>query len=116
MASTIPSAISWSASSAQSHWERLRPSVSGRSQARRTTWIATSGGKTALGTTAGGVSEAVQALDEKPLGPLADDSPLHTSRPPHIGLGVPSGQQQDDFPPACPPCSDGGRPLPPFQG
>ena len=36
-------------------------------------------GKIALGTAARGVREAIQALGEKPLGPLADDGPLHTN-------------------------------------
>jgi hypothetical protein len=79
-------------------------------------WIATSGGEIALGTAARGVSEAIQTLGEKPLGPLADDGPLHTNSLSHVGWGVPSDQQQDDFPPACQPCRKGGRPLPPFQG
>jgi hypothetical protein len=90
--STTPSAMSWRASSVQSHWERLRPSESGRSQARRTTWIATSGGKTTLGTAARGVGEPVQALRQKAFGPLADHRPLDSHGASHIGVGVPSGQ------------------------
>jgi hypothetical protein len=69
MSSTIPSAMSWRASSVQSHCERLRPSGAGRSQARRTTCIATSGGKRPLGAAARGVREAFQALGQKPPRP-----------------------------------------------
>jgi len=57
----------------------MRPSASARSQASRTTWNRDSGGEIALGTAARGVSEAIQALGEKPHGPLADDGPLHTN-------------------------------------
>jgi hypothetical protein len=53
---------------------------------------------------------------EKPLGPLADDGPLPTHGLSHVGLGVSSDQQQNDFPPACQPCRKGGRSLSPFQG
>src|SRR6266566_267650 len=86
MSSTSSAAMSWRASSAQSHWERLRPSVSGRSQASRTTWIATSGGKHALGTTARGVRQAIEALGQKAPRPLANDGPLDADRLRHVEL------------------------------
>ena len=47
-------------------------------------------GESRLGSTAGGVRAAIQALGEKPLGPLANDGPLHPNRLSHVGLGVPS--------------------------
>jgi hypothetical protein len=50
-------------------------------------------GGTAPGTAAGGVSEAIQVLGEKPLGPLADDGLLRTNGLSHVGLGGPSDQQ-----------------------
>jgi hypothetical protein len=112
----MPSALSWWASAVHSPGDRRRPSASGRSQARRTTWIATSGGKIALGTAAEGVREAIQALRQTPLSPRADDGPLHTNRVRHIGVGGPRGQHQDDFPPAYQPCRHGGRSLPAFHG
>jgi hypothetical protein len=108
--------MSGRASSSPSHGERLRPRVSGRSQARRPTCIATSGGKPALGAAARGVGEAIQALGEKPPGPLADDGPLDANRLGHGGVGLASRQQQEDLPPTGQSGGDGGRPLPAFQG
>src|SRR5262252_5619949 len=116
MSSTMASAMSWCASSAPSHWDRLRPRISGRSQARCTTWIATSGGKSALSTAAGGVSQAIQALGEKPLGPFAHHGPLGAHSLGHLGLRVPRSQEENDLPPTGQPCRESGRPLPPFQG
>jgi hypothetical protein len=116
MSATIPSAMSWRASSRQSHWERLRPSVSGLSQARRTTWIATSGGKKAFGPAARGISEPCEALRKKAPGPLAHDAPLGTNHLPHVGLGEPSRQQEDDSPPPREPGGNRGGTLPAFQG
>lgn len=108
--------MSWCASSVPSHWDKLRPSIFGRSQARRTTWIATSGRKTALGSAAGGVREAIQALGEKPLSPLPDHRPLHADRLSHRRLGMSGGQQEEHLPPARQPSGEGGRLLPSFQG
>jgi hypothetical protein len=108
--------MSGRASSAQSHGERLRPRGAGRSQARRTTCIAMSGGKTALGAAARGVGEAIQALGEQPPGPLAHDGPLDANRLGHVGVGMASRQQPEDLPPTCQSGGDGGRPLPAFQG
>lgn len=45
MSSTTSDSINCRANSAQSHWERLAPHLSGLSQASFTTWSATSGGK-----------------------------------------------------------------------
>jgi hypothetical protein len=94
----ILAAMSARASSVQSHGERLRPSESGRSQARRTTWIATSGGNPTPGTVARGVCEPGQALRQTVFAPLADHRPLDAYGAAHIGR------------------DDGGRPLPAFQG
>ena len=105
---TSPSATSCRASSAQSHWERLRSSRSGRSQARRTTWMATSGGKTALGTAARSVSEAIQPLGQKPSGPFAHDRALDTNGLGHMGMRVPSRQEENDLASADQPGSNGG--------
>lgn len=115
MSSTTPSAMRGRASSAPSHWERRRPTRSGRSQAKRTREIATSGGKTALGPTARGVCKTVQTLGEKPLGPVADHGPLHTHGPRHRGLRGPCCQQKDHLPPADHAGGQGGGPLPPLQ-
>ena len=90
--------MSWRASSAQSHWERLRPSVSGRSQARRTTWIATSGGKNALGPAARGVRQALEALGQKAPRPLANDGPLDADGLRHVGLEWPAASKRIIFP------------------
>lgn len=54
--------------------------MSGRSQARRPTWIATSGGKTPFGPTAMGVREAIHTLGEKTFGPVVDHGALHADR------------------------------------
>ena len=116
MSSMISAAMSCRARSVQSHGERLRPSGSGRSQARRTRWIATSGGKTALGPAARGVGEPCQALGENALGPLAHHRPLDAQRARHGRLGVPCGQEEDNLPPACQPGGDGGGTLPVLQG
>jgi hypothetical protein len=78
--------------------------------------MATSGGKTALGAAARGVREAFKALGQKPSGPLAHDGALDANRLGHIGLRVPSRQQEKDLPPTHQSGSDGGRPLPAFQG
>jgi hypothetical protein len=116
MASTIPSAMSSRASAVHSHWERLRPTRSGRSQARRTTWIATSGGKTALGPAARGVGEPRQALGEEALGPLSHHRPLDAHRARHVRLGVPCGQEEENRPPSRQPGGDSGGTLPVLQG
>jgi hypothetical protein len=116
MSVTIPSATSWRASSRQSHWERLRPRASGRSQASRTKWIATSGGKKTLGAAARGVHKPVEALGEKAFGPFAHDARLDTDHLGHIGLGVPSSQQENKPPPPRQPGGKRGRVLPTFQG
>jgi hypothetical protein len=78
-------------------------------------WIATSGGKTALGPAARRVGEPVQPLDEEALGPVANHGPLHANRLRCCGLGRASCQQEDDLPPASQSCRNGGRTLPPFQ-
>jgi hypothetical protein len=41
---------------------------------------------------------------------------LHTNCLCHVGLGVHSSEQKDNLPLACQTCSNGSRPLPPFQG
>ena len=115
MSATIPAAMSWRASSRHSPWERLRPRRSGRSQARRTTSIATSGGKTARGAAARSVAEALQALGQKPLRPLADDDALDAAHLRHLALRVSVSQQQDHASPAHQPCRHGGRSLPAWQ-
>src|SRR5215211_2805296 len=116
MSSTIPSAMSWCASSVPSHWERLRPSRSGRSQASRTTWIATSGGKTPFGPAARGINEPIEAVGEKALGPLPHHPPLNSDPLCHLGWRIPLGRQENHAPPACQPCGHGGCPLPALQG
>src|SRR5262245_51326358 len=116
MSSMISSAMSCRASSVQSHWVGLRPSGSGRSQARRTTWIAPSGGKTTLGPAARGVGEPCQALGEKALGPLAHHRPLDAQRARHGSLGVPFGQEEENLPPSCQPGGNRGGTLPVLQG
>jgi len=83
---------------------------------RRTTWIATSGGKTALGTAAMGVRETIQAPGQKPPGPLADDGALHGDRACHLRVRVPVGQEQDNASPVYQAGCHRGRPLPVFQG
>src|SRR5512132_1677798 len=108
MSATSPSAISCRASSAQSHWERLRPNRSGRSQAKRTTWMATAGGKTALGTAARSVSQAIQPLGQKPSGPFTYDGPLDANSLSHVGVRVPSRQEKNDLSPAHPSGTEGG--------
>jgi hypothetical protein len=82
----MASAMSCRASCAQSYWERLRPRMSGRSQARRTTWMATSGGKNALGPSARGVIQLLKPLGEKPHSLLAHDTPLDVGHLRHMGL------------------------------
>jgi hypothetical protein len=77
--------------------------------------MATSGGNPALGAAARGVGEPVQALGEKPLGPVADHGPLHADRVRRRGLRGPCGQQKDTLPPAGHSCRHGGRTWPPFQ-
>jgi len=89
--------------------------MSGRSQARRTTWIATCGGKNALGAAARGVRQAIHTLGAKALGPLTDHGPLHADGLRHGGLGGPVRQEEDNLPPSGQSCSDDGRSLPPFQ-
>src|SRR5262249_20058580 len=98
-----------------SQWARLRPSRSGRSQARRTTWLATAGATTALGTTARGVRQTLHTPGEKAFGPLTAHGPLHADGRRHGGWGGPLRQQADNRPPSGQSCSAKGRPLPPFQ-
>src|SRR5512132_520414 len=109
MSATSPSAISCRASSAQAHGERLRPNSSGRSQAKRTTWMATAGGKTALGAAARSVSEAIQPLGQKPSGPFTHDRTLDANRLGHVGVRVPSRQQKNDLPRAHQSGGEGSR-------
>ena len=99
--------MSCRASSVQSHWERLRPTRSGRSQAKRTTWIATSGGKTALGPAARRVCQPRKTLGEKACGPRADHRPLDAHGAPHFRLRMPPSQQEDNLPPSGQPGGDG---------
>jgi hypothetical protein len=54
--------------------------------------MATSGGKKALGPPAQGLGQALEALRQKALGPLADDRPLDPNQLGHLGLGVSCGQ------------------------
>ena len=62
--------------------------------------MATVGGKTALGTAAGGVRETIQPLGQKPSGPLTHDAPLDANRLGHTGVRGPSRQEEHDFSPA----------------
>src|SRR4051812_31872136 len=71
MLATTPSRTSWSASSRQSHWDRERPSFSGRSQAILTRWRATVGGKSGLAPASRLVDETRESLAEVALNPFA---------------------------------------------
>src|SRR5690242_8511451 len=71
MLATTPSRTSWPANSRQSHWDKERPSLSGRSQAILTRWSATVGGKDGLSPASWLVGEARQPLGEIAFGPLA---------------------------------------------
>ena len=74
--STLASALSCRASAWPSPWERRRPRISGRSPARRTTSMATSGGQHAPGAAARSGSPPHEALGQKPPRPLADAAAL----------------------------------------
>ncbi len=78
--------------------------------------MATAGGKTALGAAARGVREAIQPLGQKPSGPLPHDGALDANGLGHVGVGVPSSHEENDFPPAHQSGREGGRSLPAFQG
>jgi hypothetical protein len=86
--------MSGRASAVPSHWERRRPRTSGRSQANRTRWSATSGGKNALGASARGVSEPVEALGATALGPCAHKAPLDSNHLGHVGGGGPAASNR----------------------
>src|SRR5262245_7909653 len=72
MLGTTPSRTNARAISAQSHCDRDRPRRSGRSQASLTACTATAGGKGGLTSAAGSVLQALEALGQEPLDPLAD--------------------------------------------
>ena len=78
--------------------------------------MATVGGKTALGTAAGGVRETIQPLGQKPSGPFTHDRTLDANDLGHMGVRMPSRQAENDLPPTHQSGSKGGRPLPVFQG
>src|SRR3990172_1359155 len=81
MESTMPHSMSSRASSAQSQVERLRPILSGRSQAILTRWTATSGGKNRLAPTARLILQPPEALLEKALDPLVHNHARNTHTP-----------------------------------
>jgi hypothetical protein len=108
LSATSPSARRGRPSSAPSHGERLRPSRAGRSQARRTTWMATSGGNIALGPAARSVREAIHPLGQQSSGPFAHDRALDANGLGHVGVCVPSRHEAHELAPADPPGGDGG--------
>src|SRR5215831_16334167 len=72
MLGTMPSRTNARATSAQSHCDRDRPRRSGRSQASLTACNATAGGKGGLAPAAGSVLQALKALGQEALDPLAE--------------------------------------------
>jgi hypothetical protein len=71
-----------------------------------------SGGETAHGPAARGVSQPLQMFCQELSGPHSYDPTLDADQLGHLGLGVPVGQQEDNLPPACQAGGNGGRPLP----
>ena len=116
MSAIMAAAMSSRASAVPSPGERLRPGISGRSQAGRPTWIATSGGTKARGSATRGVSPALPAVGQRPAGPLTPDRPLDTNSLCHTGLRASSGHAEHTRPMPRQPRGAGGRPLPALQG
>ena len=73
--STIPSSISFFASSAQSHVDSDRATSSGNSHASLTRYVATIGGKTRGPPASWCICKAAKSIDREPGSPLAYDPP-----------------------------------------
>src|SRR3954447_6043676 len=113
--STTPSRASGSARARQSHWDKERPSLSGRSQAILTRCRATEGGKGGLAPAARLVGEALQALGEVAPGPLAGVADGQPGGAGGVLEGVAAVQQPRQAGAADQPVAEGRRTEPTFQ-
>jgi hypothetical protein len=111
MLSVTPAWTRARASSVQSHWERLRPQSSGRSQASLTRCTATSGGKARGAPQASFLSLPSEALLAVTFAPLRDHARRHLDTAGHIGQGEAVSAQQDHPRPPCEACGDRCAPL-----
>jgi hypothetical protein len=115
MEETTPSATSCRASSGLSHWDKLRPLSSGRSQASFTRWIATSGGKKRLPAPPGLVVQPRHPLAVVSLHPFVDKQTGQTHGTTDTRDGLPFRPQKNDPRPLGQPSLDRGRPLQSLQ-
>lgn len=115
MLSTTPLATNSRASSAQSHCDRLRPSLSGLSHASLTRCTATSGGEKRLPSPPGLVRQARDSkLGEAPE-PLVDNAALIINNKPDVGDGQPLCSKKNHLPATCERCRDQRAALPALQ-
>src|SRR5512144_1148059 len=94
--STTPLATNWRAITAQSHWDRERPTRSGNSQAILTVCSATAGGKNRRATGAGGIPQTLETMLLVSLPPFTDDPALILHLLGGGGDRMSFGQQQND--------------------
>lgn len=116
MLSTMPSSMSFLASSVQSHCERDLPADWGLSQAIFTRWIATSGGEKRGSAPARFVIETMEPLFPKPFGPLVDGATGHPDGLSDPGDGCSIREHEDDPGPSCLTMIDGCGSLPLLKG
>src|ERR1700722_13781164 len=115
MLATTPSRTNCSANSRQSHCDKERPSLSGRSQAILTTWRATSGGKDGLAPGSWSIRQASYPLVEEAPHPLAGVTDSHADEARCVGQAALLVQHQEQTGSPHGSCLEGGRSLPMFQ-